>query len=110
MLERLARKNGSSVRIIKVDAVNNRAWAAKENVRGVPAFRLYSGGMLVDQFAGAYPEKTMQSKIDKYATVFTTSAAKSQKKDKDGNVIDTPKEPTVQPMSKSWMPPGVTRD
>ncbi|NWK56302.1 thioredoxin family protein [Verrucomicrobiaceae bacterium N1E253] len=110
MLERLADKNVEKVRIVKVDANKHRTWAAKENVRGVPAFRLYSGGMLVDQFAGAYPEKIMQQKIDKYAGSLTASAASTSSKDKEGKEGDAPKEPTVQPMPKDWLPPGVTAE
>ncbi|GEM_PF-555877 len=110
MLERLAEKNSEKVRIIKVDVTKEGKWAQEENVRGIPAFRLYSGGMMVDQFAGGYPEKQMQAKIDKYATVLKASARSSQKLDKDGKPIGSPPEPTVRPMPKNWLPPGVTSE
>lgn len=108
MLERLAKKNAESVRIIKVDAVNNQSWASKERVRVVPAFRFYRGGQLVDRFKGAYPEKTMQEKIDKLAPVFAPSS--SSEKGGDSEVAKKSKEPIIQPMSKKWLPPGVTRE
>jgi thioredoxin-like negative regulator of GroEL len=110
-LEHLAEKNADSVRIIKVDAVKNREWSRQENVRGVPAFRLYSGGMLVDRFVGAYPENMLQEKIDKFATVFNgSSSQKNQKKGKGGGDAATRTEPTVRPMPKNWMPAGVTSE
>jgi thioredoxin-like negative regulator of GroEL len=105
VLERLAEKNSEIVRIIKVDANKNGKWAASENVRGVPAFRLYHGGMLVDQFAGAYPENALQGKIDKYASM---KFSEPQGTPGEGGKDAAPKEPTVRPMPKDWLPPGVT--
>lgn len=108
MLERLAEKNGDMVRIVKVDVSKNQQWAQNENVRGIPAFRFYSGGMLVDQFSGALPEQSLQSRIDRHATVLEASAASSQKVDKDGNPIGPAPQPTVRPMPKKWLPAGVS--
>ena len=107
MLERLAEKNADKIRIIKVDVTKDGKWAQEENVRGIPAFRLYSGGMIVDQFAGGYPEQQLQAKIDKYGSVVKASAASAQKKDKDGNPVGAAPEPTIRPMPKEWLPPGV---
>lgn len=90
-----------------MDVTKDGKWAQEENVRGIPAFRLYSGGMLVDQFAGGYPEKQMQAKIDKYATVVKASAASGQTLDKDGKPTGAAPEPTVRPMPKDWLPAGV---
>ena len=110
MLERLAEKNSDKIRIIKVDVTKDGKWAQEENVRGIPAFRLYSGGMIVDQFAGGYPEKHLQAKIDTYGTVVKASAASTQKVGKDGEPVGAAPEPTIRPMSKGWLPPGVKRD
>lgn len=107
MLERLAEKNSEVVRIVKVDAKKHGKWASSENVRGVPAFRFYNGGMLVDRFAGAYPESSLQGKIDKYATM-TLSEPKTAA-GADGKAA-APKQPAVRPMPKNWLPPGVTSD
>jgi len=105
VLGRLAEKNSEIVRIIKVDATKNQKWATSENVRGIPAFRLYNGGMLVDQFAGAYPENILQGKIDKYSTLkFSEPQVTPGEEGKDA----PPKEPTVRPMPTDWLPPGVT--
>ena len=107
MLERLAEKNSEIVRIIKVDAMEHQKWAMQENVRGIPAFRFYHGGMLVDQFAGAYPENVIQEKIDRYATLKFSEPEEKAGKDGKGT---TPKEPAVRPMPKDWLPPGVTSE
>lgn len=104
MLERLAEKNSEIVRIIKVDRTKNQKWARSENVNGIPAFRLYNGGMLVDQFTGAYPENMLQGKIDKYSTLrFSEPKVTPGEEGKDA----PPREPTVRPMPKDWLPPGV---
>jgi len=105
VLERLAEKNWEIVRIIKVDATKNQKWAESENVRGIPAFRLYNGGMLVDQFAGAYPENSLQGKIDKYAT---PKGSEPQGTPGKGGKAAPPKPPAIRPMPTDWLPPGVT--
>jgi len=107
VLDRLAKKNAEKVRIIKVDATKNQKWAQKENVRAVPSFRLYRGGMEVDRFDGAYPQKEMQSKIDKYAMVLSTPSSTAKKEGEDGAAS---KQPAIQPMPKNWMPKGVTSE
>lgn len=101
VLERLAGSNADRVRIIKANATKNQSWAVKEKIRGVPSFRLYSGGVLVDQFAGGCPEKMLQGKIDKYAEVISSSS-------ESGKEGEAPKEPSIRPMPKDWLPPGVT--
>lgn len=107
MLGRLAEKNADKVRIIKVDATKNQKWAVQENVRGIPAFRFYNGGLLVDQFAGAYPENILQGKIDKYATLKFSEPRKGA----EGEGEEAPpKAPAVRPMPKDWLPPGVTSE
>lgn len=100
MLERLAKKNGEKVRVIKVDANENREWAMKERIRGVPTVQFYRGGMKLHEFAGAYPENVIQQKIDQYAMVATTSSA-----GEEGQAA----QPVIKPMPKDWLPPGVSR-
>ncbi|MCP5536048.1 MAG: thioredoxin family protein [Akkermansiaceae bacterium] len=100
MLERLAKKNGEKVRVVKVDANEHRDWAMKEGIRGVPTVQFYRGGMKLHEFAGAYPEKVIQQKIDQYAVAATPSS---------GGDGSKPAEPVIKPMPKDWLPPGVTR-
>lgn len=110
MLERLAEKNSSKVRIIKVNAKQYKDWAVSQNVRGVPSFRLYSGGMLVDQFAGAFPEKMLQGKIDKYADTLSGSASQKASAENQGEEGQAPREPAIKPMPKNWLPAGVSEN
>lgn len=100
MLERLAEKNADRVRIVKVDVRKDRKWAMEQKVRGIPTFQFYRNGMRVEQFAGAYPESYIQSKIDHYAMTMVNEP-KKEGEDKS--------EPTIQPMPQDWLPPGVTR-
>ena len=101
MLERLAKTNSDKIRILKVDANENREWAMRERIRGVPTIQFYRGGMKLHEFSGAYPEAQIQQKIDQYA-----SAGGAARVGEDGK----PVEPAIRPMPKDWMPPGVTRE
>lgn len=103
MLERLAKQNADKVRIVKVDVSKHREWAAEEKVRGIPTFQIYRSGSRVDQFEGAYPEKYMQKKIDRFAVA---AASSSDSKGDEGQPVA---EPAIKPMPKDWLPPGVTR-
>lgn len=93
MLERLAEKNADKVKIIKVDVRSEREWAAKEKIRGVPAFQFYRGGKKIKSFSGAPPEENLQQMIDHYASIEAPVA----------------EQPAIQPMPKDWLPPGVSR-
>ena len=102
MLERLAQNNANKVRILKVDVTEHNEWAAQQKVRGIPTFQIYSGGSLVEQFAGAYPENFLQQKIDKYA--INQGGAEAGENSEVQSAAPKP----IQPMPKDWLPPGVT--
>ena len=100
MLERIAGANAEKIRIVKVDANANRDWAVNESLRGVPTLQFYQGGKKIHEFAGAYPEKEIQKKIDLYAVATTVAVGP------DGTPAP---EPAIRPMPKDWLPPGVSR-
>ena len=111
MLERLAKNNAEKVRIIKVNAATNRKWAQREGVRAVPSFKLYNGGLLMTQFAGAYSESVMQGKIDRYAMAFRPSSKTGKTAGKSGGKDGgVKKESSIRPMPKNWVPAGVTSE
>lgn len=97
VLERLAEANAKKLRIVKVDANQNRAWAAEEKIHSVPTIQFYRKGIKVKEFSGAYPESVLQEQINQL------SGSGNVKKDKDGNSVV----PAIQPMPKEWLPPGV---
>jgi len=99
VLERLAQTNAEKLRIVKVNAEENRDWAMKQRIRGVPTMQFYYGGMKLHEFSGAYPEDVIQKKIDHFAV-----SGSAQKIDENGN----PVEPAIRPMPKDWLPPGVS--
>lgn len=103
VLEKLADKNSDSVRILKVNAAENRSWAAEQNVRGVPTFQFYSNRVRLEQFSGAYPQAKLQEKIDKYVDSGKGGGSSS------GGSSKKPSEPTIKPMPKDWLPEGVER-
>lgn len=100
MLERLAKSNPKKVRIVKVNANQNREWAAQQGIRAVPTIQFYRKGAKVHEFSGSYPEHVIQQQIDQH------SQSWGAQKDEDGN----PVQPAIQPMPKKWLPPGVTEE
>ena len=97
VLERLAEANAKKLRIVKVDANQNRAWAAEEKIRSEPTIQFYRKGIQEEESSGAYPESVLQEQINQL------SGSGNVKKDKDGNSVV----PAIQPMPKEWLPPGV---
>ena len=116
MLERLAEKNAEKVKIIKVDVSKESQWAAREGIRGVPTFQIFSGGQKKKQITGAPPEHQLQKIIDHYAAksepvpVSSGETGNSEAGGSDASEKSAPPaEPTVKPMPKDWLPPGISR-
>lgn len=104
ILENIAAEQPSLVQVCKVNVDKFAELAAQERVRGIPDVRIYVDGKLADQFVGALPEPQVRKRIEDLAQHLPprpqadADAAKSK-----------PKEATVRPMSKDWMPPGIHR-
>ncbi|MBK1829222.1 thioredoxin family protein [Verrucomicrobiaceae bacterium R5-34] len=111
-LERLAESNAEQVRIIKVDANDERAWATREKIRAVPTFQFYRGGKKLAQFSGAPSEAELQKKID--VCVASSEGSNAQSLVNEGSSGSADSSGTVQPviqrMPDDWLPAGVTRE
>ena len=64
MLEQLAKDNAKKVRIVKVNANQNREWAQEENISGVPTVQFYRKGEKVHQFSG--PRRGVLGRPDRW--------------------------------------------
>lgn len=65
VLEELAGDYTGRVKIAKVNVDENREYAAKFDVRGIPNLILFKGGELKDQIIGAAAKQELISAIEK---------------------------------------------
>ena len=100
MLEQIAQENNGLVLVGKVDVDANKDTAAKEGVGGIPDVRVYRDGKLIDKFVGAPGEAQLREKIKGYTDGLQAVPAPAAA----GQGSSTP-----TPMSKDWLPPGMSR-
>jgi len=65
MLEKLVKRAGGLVKMVKINVDDNQALAGQLRVQSVPTVFAFKEGRPVDAFAGALPESQIQSFIDK---------------------------------------------
>lgn len=65
MLEKLVKRAGGLVKMVKINIDDNQALASQLRVQSVPTVFAFKDGRPVDAFAGALPESQIQSFIDK---------------------------------------------
>ncbi len=65
LLEGLADEFAGSFILAKVDVDSNQELAAQFNVQGIPTVIGFKGGMPVDQFTGAMPERTIRDWLER---------------------------------------------
>ena len=63
VLDQIAKENAGRVRIAKVDVDNDKALAARYNVRNIPSLLFFQGGELRDTLIGAQPKKVITEKL-----------------------------------------------
>lgn len=65
VLEELANQYGAKIKIAKVNVDDNKQFAMKYNVRGIPNLILFKGGQSQEQIVGAVAKHELQEAIDK---------------------------------------------
>jgi thioredoxin 1 len=106
VLEKAAGANPGVVFLGKVDVDKVPALAQQQGVSGIPDVRIYKDGKQVDRMVGFPGEGQVLDKIAALSRGITVGAAAA--------VIapaDAPKtaEPEIQPFSKGWLPPGMSK-
>ncbi len=98
-LTRLAVANANKAKVVKVNVneENDRAWAKRQGLKGVPVFQFYNDGKLVHQITGVISETDFQSKMEFYAL---SEKAREEK----GEPVQS-----IKSMPKNWLPPGISR-
>jgi len=67
VLEELAREmEGKAVKIAKLDVDEASDIAQKYNIMSVPAFKIFKGGEVVDEWVGAQSVESIKEKLEKF--------------------------------------------
>jgi thioredoxin len=103
ILDKIANEHGGKILIGKVNVDQNRELAAKEGVQGIPDVRIFRDGREVERFVGLPDESEVRRRLETHLKGLpdhspTTGEPK----------LATP-QPSAQPMSKDWLPPGMQR-
>ena len=99
VLEKATRAHPGVVFLGKVDVDKSGQLAAEQKVSSIPDVRIFKDGKQVDQFVGFPGESEVMEKIAALSEGIAPVAA----------ALDAPKEGTIQPMPKDWMPPGIEK-
>jgi len=99
ILEKAAQAHPDVVFLGKVDVDKSGQLAAEQKVSSIPDVRIFKDGKQVDQFVGFPGESEVMEKIATLSEGIAPVPA----------ALDKPKEGTIQPMPKDWMPPGIEK-
>ena len=69
ILDKLAKEFEGQVLITKVNSDENREWAMKYNVQGIPTMLFVAGGKVVHQQVGALPEPMLRATLEQFLNV-----------------------------------------
>jgi thioredoxin 1 len=64
IMEELAKTNGDSIAVVKINVDNCSNLAASYGVSAIPTILLFKGGEVVDRFVGVQPKNRLQGAID----------------------------------------------
>ncbi len=65
LIEKVVRSYGGKVRLVKINVDENQAIAAQLRIQSIPTVYAFRDGRPVDGFAGAQPESTLKSFVDR---------------------------------------------
>jgi len=119
VLERVSLEFGDAVKLGKVDVDRARSAAMRNGVRSIPDVRFFWNGKQVHQFSGAQPENRIRETLEKLTTEAETEERKPESliqrllpdslTEKQDQEPAEKKEPSIRPMEKDWLPPGIER-
>lgn len=65
VLEQIAAERAGKLRVVKVDIDQNPAVAARFGIQAIPALKLFKGGRVIDEVAGAMPKGALLARVDR---------------------------------------------
>ena len=67
IVEEVAKEfEGKPVKVAKLNVDENAATAEKYNVMSIPAFKIFKGGQVVDDFIGAQSKDEIKNRLEKF--------------------------------------------
>jgi thioredoxin len=103
ILDKIANEHGGKILIGKVNVDQNRELASKEGVQGIPDIRIFRDGREVDRFVGLPDEREVRRRLETHLKGLPEHAPAVEE-----TKPATP-QPSAEPMSKDWLPPGMQR-
>lgn len=102
-LKQVAGEFGDRVVVGKIDVDQAKELATQLGVSSIPDVRIFRNGVMVDQFLGALGKTEIRSKLEQATSALPPAGEASGVPAGPAE----PVEPTIQPMKKDWMPPGI---
>ena len=65
IIEKLAEEYEGKAKVVKYDVQDNQEFAAEYGIQGIPAFKVFKGGEVVQEGAGAMPAPSLKELIEK---------------------------------------------
>jgi thioredoxin 1 len=103
ILDKIAHEHGGKILIGKVNVDHHRELAAKECVEGIPDVRIFRDGQEVDRFVGLPEESEVRRRLEAHSKGLPEQTPAA------GETKPATPQPSAQPMSKDWLPPGMQR-
>ena len=104
ILDKLTEEKNGLVLVGKVNVDKSPSLASANGVQGIPDVRIFRDGKQVDRFVGLPGEAEVRRRIEKQLEGLPQIPAEAVDPAKPKTA-----EPTTQPMSKDWLPPGMQR-
>lgn len=64
LITKISDEYEGKAKVVKYDVQDNQEFAAKYGIQGIPAFKVFKGGEVVDEAVGAMPEDNLKKIID----------------------------------------------
>jgi thioredoxin 1 len=103
ILDKIVSEHSGKIIVGKINVDQNRELASKEGVRGIPDVRIFRDGSEVDRFVGLPDEGEVRRRLEIHTKGLPAHSPAA------GEAIPGTPQPSTQPMSKDWLPPGMQR-
>ncbi len=74
ILDKIAKEFAGKLLVAKINTDENKEWAQKYNVQGIPTLLLVAGGKIVHTQTGALPEHLMKEMVTQFLSVAESKA------------------------------------
>lgn len=106
VLEKVSAEFGEVAQVGRFDVDQCRTLCAQQGVNGIPDVRFFLNGKQVDSFIGGARESDVREKFQAYTHGLIPAKSGGSA---EGGANGGKPEPTIQPMPKGWMPPGMKK-